>query len=142
MKAVALTGLRQMELVDVPKPRIENDTDILLKIEMVGVCGSDVHYYETGHIGSQIVEYPFIIGHECAATIAAVGSSVSRVKVGDDVVVDPAVWCGECDQCRAGRENTCRNGSRFWKWSDTDSPYHWLVRNHYLIRIIHATILY
>jgi L-iditol 2-dehydrogenase len=110
MKAVALTGIRQMELVDVPEPRMENDTDVLLKIEMVGVCGSDVHYYETGHIGSQVVEYPFVLGHECSATVEAVGSSVSRVKIGDHVVVDPAVWCGECDQCRVGRENTCRNG--------------------------------
>ena len=108
MRAVVLTSLRQMELADVPEPRMEEETDVLLKIERVGVCGSDVHYYETGRIGSQIVEYPFIIGHECAATVKAVGSSVSRVKVGDPVVVDPAVSCHECDQCRQGRENTCR----------------------------------
>ncbi|MGD8499300.1 MAG: alcohol dehydrogenase catalytic domain-containing protein [Phycisphaerales bacterium] len=107
MKAVVLTSLRQMALRDVPEPKIEKQTDVLLKIEMVGVCGSDVHYYETGRIGSQIVEYPFIIGHECAATVRAVGGSVNRVKVGDPVVVDPAVSCHECDQCRQGRENTC-----------------------------------
>jgi len=109
MKAVMLTSLRQMELRDVPEPSIEKQTDVLLKIEMVGVCGSDVHYYETGRIGSQIVEYPFTIGHECSATVKAVGSSVTRVKVGDPVVVDPAVSCHECDQCRQGRENTCYN---------------------------------
>jgi L-iditol 2-dehydrogenase len=96
-----------MELRDVPEPSIEKQTDVLLKIEMVGVCGSDVHYYETGRIGSQIVKYPFIIGHECAATVKAIGSSVTRVKVGDAVVVDPAVSCHECDQCKQGRENTC-----------------------------------
>ena len=60
MKAVVLTGLRQMELRGVPEPKIEKDTDVLLKIEMVGVCGSDVHYYETGRIGEQIVEYPLL----------------------------------------------------------------------------------
>ena len=109
MKAVVLTGLRQMELRDVPEPKIEKDTDVLLKIEMVGVCGSDVHYYETGRIGSQIVEYPFIVGHECAATVAAVGKLVTGVKVGDNVVVDPAVSCHDCFQCRIGRENTCYN---------------------------------
>ena len=109
MKAVLLTGIRQMELRDVPEPSIKKDTDVLLKIEKVGICGSDVHYYETGRIGEQIVEYPFIIGHECAATVKAVGSSVTRVKVGDCVVVDPAVSCHECDQCRKGRENTCDN---------------------------------
>jgi len=109
MKAAILTGIRQMEVRDVPEPRIEKDTDVLLKIEMVGICGSDVHYYETGRVGSQIVEYPFIIGHECAATVEAVGHSVSRVKVGDEVAVDPAVSCNNCAQCKMGRENTCYN---------------------------------
>jgi L-iditol 2-dehydrogenase len=109
MKAAVLTSLRQMELREVSEPRIEKQTDVLLKIEMVGVCGSDVHYYETGRIGSQIVEYPFIIGHECAATVKAVGSSVTRVKVGEPVIVDPAVPCQQCDQCAQGRENTCHN---------------------------------
>lgn len=107
MKAVMLTGLEQMELRDVPEPKIEKDTDVLLKIERIGVCGSDVHYYETGRIGSQVVEYPYITGHECAATVKAVGKSVNRVKVGDAVAIDPAVSCYECFQCRLGRENTC-----------------------------------
>ncbi|MHC4580810.1 MAG: zinc-dependent alcohol dehydrogenase [Planctomycetota bacterium] len=110
MKAALLTSLRQMEFMELPSPKIEKDTDVLLKIEAVGVCGSDVHYYETGRIGSQIIEYPFIVGHECSATVEAVGSSVSRVKVGDPVVVDPAVACHRCDQCLKGRENTCDNG--------------------------------
>ncbi|MHC4753576.1 MAG: zinc-dependent alcohol dehydrogenase [Planctomycetota bacterium] len=109
MKAVVLTGIRQMELVDVPMPKIEKDTDVLLKIEMVGVCGSDVHYYETGKIGSQVVEYPFIVGHECAATVTATGGAVKRVKEGDRIVVDPAIACQQCDQCLTGRENTCRS---------------------------------
>lgn len=107
MKAAVLTGIRRMEVRDVPDPKIEKDTDVLLKIEKVGVCGSDVHYFETGRIGSQVVEFPFIVGHECAATVAATGRAVKRVKVGDQVVVEPAVSCHECDQCRQGRENTC-----------------------------------
>ncbi len=109
MKAAVLTGLRQMELRDMPEPKIEKDTDVLLKIEMVGVCGSDVHYYETGRIGEQIVEYPFIVGHECAATVKAVGKAVTHVKAGDAVAVDPAVSCHNCVQCKMGRENTCCN---------------------------------
>ncbi len=107
MKAVVLTGLNQMELRDVQDPSIQKETDVLLKIERVGVCGSDVHYYEIGRIGEQIVEYPFIVGHECSATVKAVGSSVTRVKAGDEVVVDPATSCHQCDQCGHGRENTC-----------------------------------
>ena len=109
MKAVVLTGLKQMELADVPAPKIQRETDVLLKIERVGICGSDVHYYETGRIGEQIIEYPFIIGHECAATVEAVGSSVTHVKAGDQVAVDPAASCHQCDQCIQGRENTCHN---------------------------------
>ena len=108
MKAAVLTGIGQMEIRDVPRPRIEKDDDVLLRIEMVGVCGSDVHYYQTGRIGSQVVEYPYILGHECTATVEAVGRSVCGVAVGDEVVVDPASPCRQCDQCRAGRENTCR----------------------------------
>ncbi|MBN1505348.1 MAG: alcohol dehydrogenase catalytic domain-containing protein [Sedimentisphaerales bacterium] len=107
MKAAVLTGIRRMEVRDVPDPKIEKDTDVLLKIEKVGVCGSDVHYFETGRIGSQVVQFPFIVGHECAATVARVGKKGARVKVGDEVVVEPAVSCHDCDQCRRGRENTC-----------------------------------
>ncbi len=109
MKAIVLTALKQMELMEIPDPVIEKDTDVLLKIEKVGVCGSDVHYYETGRIGEQVVEYPFIVGHECAATVKAVGSAVTRVKAGDEVVVDPIQPCYKCDQCQMGRENTCEN---------------------------------
>jgi len=109
MKAVFLTDIRQMSLQKAPDPVIEKDDQVLLKIEKVGVCGSDVHYYETGRIGSQIVKYPYRVGHECAATVVEVGSSVSRTRVGDRVAVDPAIVCHKCDQCRSGRENTCRN---------------------------------
>jgi L-iditol 2-dehydrogenase len=98
-----------MEVRQVPDPKIQKDTDVLLKIEKVGVCGSDVHYFEIGRIGSQVVEYPFIVGHECAATVAAVGKGVKHVKVGAQVVVEPAVPCHNCDQCHKGRENTCSN---------------------------------
>lgn len=107
MKAAVLTGIRRMEIREVPDPSIHKETDVVLKIEKVGVCGSDVHYFETGRIGSQVVQFPFIVGHECAATVAEVGAAVERVKVGDLVVVEPAVSCHRCDQCRQGRENTC-----------------------------------
>ena len=109
MRAAVLTGIRQMEIREVLEPRIEKRTDVLLKIERVGVCGSDVHYYETGRIGSQIVQYPFTVGHECAGTVKAVGSAVTKVKVGEQVVVEPATSCHKCDQCKRGRENTCFN---------------------------------
>jgi L-iditol 2-dehydrogenase len=109
VKAIVLTGIRQLKMTNVPEPIIKKDDDVLLKVEAVGVCGSDVHYYETGRIGSQIVEYPFVIGHECAAIVKAIGRAVTRIKAGDSVVVDPAITCNDCDQCKSGRKNTCRN---------------------------------
>ena len=109
MKAMLLTALNQMELMDVPEPVIQKDTDVLLKIEASGVCGSDVHYYETGRIGSQVVEYPFVVGHECSATVAGIGSAVTQVKINEPVVVEPSFSCHNCDQCKMGREHTCRN---------------------------------
>jgi L-iditol 2-dehydrogenase len=109
MKAMMLTGLNRMELQDVADPRIRAGTDVLLRLAVVGVCGSDVHYYTEGRIGSQVVEYPFAVGHECSAVVEKIGRRVTRVKVGDRVTVDPAVSCGACDQCRCGRANTCRN---------------------------------
>jgi len=89
-------------------PVIQNETDVLIKMKVVGICGSDVHYYQSGKIGGQIVQYPFPVGHEGAGEVIRVGSKVSRVKPGDRIAIEPAMPCGECDQCKAGRPHTCR----------------------------------
>lgn len=109
MKAFKLTALREMALVDAPDPELRRPTDVLVKLGAVGVCGSDIHYYTTGRIGCQVVEYPFTVGHECAGTVVEVGDAVTRVRAGTRVAIEPAIVCGTCDQCRAGRENTCRH---------------------------------
>ncbi len=109
MKSFQLTGIRQMELREVPDPEIKSPYDVLIRMEAVGVCGSDIHYYVSGRIGSQVVRYPFTVGHEGAGIVEAVGTAVTRVKPGDQVAIDPAMPCGECDQCRIGRFHTCRN---------------------------------
>lgn len=108
MKAFPLTGLRAMALRDAPDPQIRQPTDVLIRLGAVGVCGSDVHYYTTGRIGSQVVAYPFTVGHECAGTVVEVGPGVTHVRPGDRIAIEPAMTCGRCDQCLAGRENTCR----------------------------------
>ena len=108
MKAASLTGIGQFEIRQVPEPKIVNPTDVLIRIKMVGVCGSDIHYFTTGRIGSQIIQFPFTVGHEAAGIVEQVGKKVARVKPGQRIAIDPAVYCGHCDQCRAGRENTCR----------------------------------
>jgi len=109
MKAIVLAGLEKLDLIDVPKPAIQHDTDVLIRMEAIGVCGSDIHYFLTGRIGNQVVEYPFRIGHEGAGVVESVGSKVSTLKPGERVAIDPAVSCGQCDQCRSGRPHTCRN---------------------------------
>jgi L-iditol 2-dehydrogenase len=109
MKAAFLTGIRQMEIRETSPPEISDPHSVLLRIGVVGVCGSDVHYYTAGRIGSLVVKYPEWTGHECAGTIVEVGDQVKRLKVGQRVAVDPLIPCGHCDQCLSGREHTCPN---------------------------------
>ena len=109
MKKVALTGIKKLGLIESPKPGLLNRDDVLLQIDTVGVCGSDMHYYNEGKIGDQIIEFPFTVGHECSARVVEIGDSVSKVKVGDIVAVEPAVSCHQCSQCLSGREHTCLN---------------------------------
>ena len=109
MKAAVLTGIEKIETREQEMPTIRSSTDVLLEVLSVGVCGSDIHYYKTGRIGDQIIKYPFRIGHEFVARVSEVGENVKNVRHGDLVAVDPAISCGQCDQCRNGREHTCRN---------------------------------
>jgi L-iditol 2-dehydrogenase len=109
MKAMKLTGIRQMEMTEIPEPAISGPKDVKIKMSVVGVCGSDIHYYTNGRIGSQVVKYPFAVGHEGAGIVVENGAEVSRVKKGDKIAVEPAMPCRKCDQCLAGRYHTCRN---------------------------------
>lgn len=108
MNAFVLTGLNRMKMIKVPKPQIVNPGDVLVRMVTVGVCGSDIHYYTDGKIGSQVVEYPFTVGHEGSGIVEKVGSGVSGIKAGDRVAIDPAMPCFQCDQCKSGRFHTCR----------------------------------
>jgi L-iditol 2-dehydrogenase len=78
-------------------------------MSVMGICGSDIHYYTQGQIGSQKVKYPFTVGHEGAGVAVEVGSSVKTVKPGDNIAIEPAMPCWKCDQCLSGRHHTCRN---------------------------------
>jgi len=109
MKAMLLTGIGRMEMQTVPDPVIRADTDVLIRVGVVGVCGSDVHYYTTGRIGAQVATFPFTVGHECSGIVEKAGSAVGRVKAGQRIAVEPAMSCWKCDQCAAGRPHTCRS---------------------------------
>jgi len=108
MKAVQLKALKQFDVTEQSKPSLENPDDVLLKVNQVGICGSDIHYYLEGGIGEQIIEFPYTVGHEFSGVVEEVGENVTDVQKGDLVAVEPAVSCGECDQCLAGRPHTCR----------------------------------
>ncbi len=109
MKVAHFTAPKKLEIVDLPSPRLNRPDAVLLRVQRVGVCGSDVHYYLEGRIGDQSLVYPATVGHECAGTVVEVGVEVASLSPGHRVAVDPAIVCGTCDQCRAGRSNTCRN---------------------------------
>jgi len=106
MKAAVLTKPRTIEIreLDIPQP---GPHQALVRIRAVGLCGSDIHYYEHGKIGPYIVNYPMILGHEAAGDVVAVGSEVRNVSVGDRVSIEPGVTCGRCDYCKSGRYNLC-----------------------------------
>ncbi len=108
MKTASLTNPGKITIREVAKPEIISDTDVLLKIVAVGICGSDIHYFLNGRIGDQVIDYPFTPGHECAAIVEKTGPKVTRLKPGDRVAVDPAVSCERCDQCLRDRPHTCR----------------------------------
>ena len=106
MKAAYLTAIRTVEIRDVPEPKLERDQDVLLRVEAVGVCGSDMHYYRTGRIGDQVVDFPWRVGHEMGGMVEAVGAGVQGLEPGQRVALDPLIWCGRCDQCLGGRRQT------------------------------------
>ena len=108
MKAMQLTGIQQIRMIEVPDPIIIADSDVLIKMKVLGVCGSDVHYFKQGKIGSQVVLFPFTLGHEGAGEVVAIGKAVKHLKVGQRIAIEPAMPCGKCDQCLAGRPHTCQ----------------------------------
>ena len=104
MKEVVITGPKQYEVREVPVPH-PGDGEVLIQMKAAGVCGSDVHQF-LGENPNAV--FPRVPGHENAGVIVEVGKDVKNVKVGDHVVVDLVVACGECPQCKAGRRNVCR----------------------------------
>ena len=106
MKTAVMKAIGKIELEEreIPQPK---EGEVLIKIGYVGICGSDVHYFETGAIGDFVVKPPFILGHEAAGTVVALGEGVDSLKIGDRVAMEPGKTCGHCEFCRTGRYNLC-----------------------------------
>lgn len=106
MKVAVMTDIEKVEIQQRQIPHPQNN-EVLVKIEYVGVCGSDLHYYESGRIGNYVVEYPFVLGHEAGGTVVEVGADVTHLKIGDKVALEPGKTCGKCEFCRKGKYNLC-----------------------------------
>ncbi|QEY35528.1 NAD(P)-dependent alcohol dehydrogenase [Caproiciproducens galactitolivorans] len=106
MKVAVMNGVGKMGFVerDIPVPK---DNEVLIKLEYVGVCGSDLHFYEMGCIGDIKVNPPFVLGHEPGGVVVEVGKDVTHLKVGDRVALEPGKTCGHCEFCKSGRYNLC-----------------------------------
>ena len=106
MKTAVMLGIGKMgfEEREIPVPK---DNEVLVKLEYVGICGSDLHYYETGAIGDYVVKPPFVLGHEPGGTVVEVGKDVKHLKVGDRVALEPGKTCGHCEFCKTGNYNLC-----------------------------------
>ena len=106
MKTAVMKAIGKIELEEreIPQPK---EGEVLIKIGYVGICGSDVHYFETGAIGDFVVKPPFVLGHEAAGTVVALGEGVDSLKIGDRVAMEPGKTCGHCEFCRTGRYNLC-----------------------------------
>lgn len=106
MKVAVMTGIGKMAYEERPIPQPKAD-EVLVRLEYVGICGSDMHYYEQGRIGDYVVKPPFVLGHEPGGTVVETGSAVKRLKIGDRVALEPGKTCGRCEFCREGKYNLC-----------------------------------
>lgn len=107
-RAAVLHAPHDIRIEDRPIPR-PGLREVLIEIKAVGVCGSDVHYYEHGRIGSYVVRQPLILGHEAAGVIVEVGEGVDLGRVGERVAIEPGIPDGVCEHCRSGHYNLCPN---------------------------------
>lgn len=106
MNVAVMDGIGKMSYTKRPIPT-PKENEVLVKLEYVGICGSDMHYYETGAIGDYVVKPPFVLGHEPGGVVVEVGSAVKHLQVGDRVALEPGKTCGHCEFCKTGRYNLC-----------------------------------
>lgn len=106
MKAIFVSRQQGLQIVDLPKPEIQQDTDVLIRITSASICSSDLEIAAGTH---PFAKYPMILGHEFGGIVEAVGTAVSGVHVGDLVAVDPVTSCGHCHSCLRGKPNICLN---------------------------------
>ncbi len=107
-KAAVLHGIGDLRIEDRPVP-VPGPRQVLVEVASVGICGSDVHYYEHGRIGDFIVRSPMVLGHEASGVVVGKGELAERHELGQRVALEPGVPCGSCRECRTGHYNLCRD---------------------------------
>lgn len=107
MRTVELVARRTLEVFERPLPPDPAPGEVLVKMRAVGLCGSDLHWYQDFRIGHTHVTSPLILGHEPVGDVVAVGKGVTTHKIGDKVAIEPSIVCGECEFCRTGHPNNC-----------------------------------
>ena len=125
MRVSVLRGAGDLVVEERADP-VPGPHDVLVRVRSVGVCGSDVHYYEHGRIGSYTVESPLVLGHEPSGEVVEVGAQVDRSRIGERVSLEPGVPDFTCAECRAGRYNLCPN-VRFFATPPIDGAFAELV---------------
>jgi L-iditol 2-dehydrogenase len=106
--AAVLHGIGDLRVEEHPMP-VPGPNEVVVEIRSVGICGSDVHYYEHGRIGDFVVSTPMVLGHESSGVVVDRGPGVTAPRIGQRVAVEPGVPCGHCEQCRRGNYNLCPN---------------------------------
>ncbi|HEV2444795.1 MAG TPA: alcohol dehydrogenase catalytic domain-containing protein [Candidatus Sulfopaludibacter sp.] len=106
MLVAELTAPREFHLCqqEIPPPAAG---EVQVRVGAVGICGSDLHSYSEGAIGDTPCQYPMVLGHEPAGTVARVGAGVTGWSAGDRAALEPALYCYHCEFCRSGRHNVC-----------------------------------
>lgn len=132
MQAVRLHGSKDLRLDEVAPPAQPGPGQVLIGVGAVGVCGSDLHMYETGKIGTTVVETPLVLGHEFGGTVLQLGPNAldghaEPLRVGQRVAVEPQVSCGHCRQCQEGHPNLCPNHRFYGVWPENGALHPQMV---------------
>lgn len=106
MRASVLVRAGELTIETRPVPTPAPD-QVIVRVNAVGICGSDVHYFHEGRIGDFVVEEPLVLGHEAGGTIVAVGADIDDSRLGERVSIEPQRPCRLCEFCRSGRYNLC-----------------------------------